>query len=225
MVVKKKDKEEVEVQDGWAGRVLPFELVQRALLPESLAQIEAKDARLAQVGQELVQILDDMDEEDKAATPAVNETGDGFVAAELKRAAKAAGKNPETALDRALVQAQGLIDESQKLKKDLKALRTKLDEDTKAVIEGLSDEQCRELLEAKWVDPLCRGLEKIPEGVVEDFTAKAKALCEKYATTYADVCDQISSAEAELASMLGDLTGSDSDLAGIAELQKLLGGE
>ena len=225
MVLKKKGGKDVEVQDGWAGRVLPFELVQRSLLADDLERIEAMEARQTQIGQEIGEILESLDDEEKGATDAVNDTGDAFVAAELKKAAKAAGKNPEGDLERALVQAQKLFDEEKKLKKDAKALRAQLDEDAKAAIEGLDDAQCRQLLEAKWIDPVCAGLGKIPAAVVDDFVAKVKALSDKYATTYADVCDQISGAEAELSGMLDELVGNEFDMAGIDELKKLLGGE
>ena len=225
MVLKKKGGKDVEVQDGWAGRVLPFELVQRSLLADDLERIEAMEARQTQIGQEISEILESLDDEEKGATDAVNDTGDAFVAAELKKAAKAAGKNPEGDLERALVQAQKLFDEEKKLKKDAKALRAQLDEDAKAAIEGLDDAQCRQLLEAKWIDPVCAGLGKIPAAVVDDFVAKVKALSDKYATTYADVCDQISGAEAELSGMLDELVGNEFDMAGIGELKKLLGGE
>ena len=225
MVLKKKGGKDVEVQDGWAGRVLPFELVQRSLLADDLERIEAMEARQTQIGQEIGEILESLDDEEKGATDAVNDTGDAFVAAELKKAAKAAGKNPETDLERALVQAQKLFDEEKKLKKDAKALRAQLDEDAKAAIEGLDDAQCRQLLEAKWIDPVCAGLGKIPAAVVDDFVAKVKALSDKYATTYADVCDQIGGAEAELSGMLDELVGNEFDMAGIDELKKLLGGE
>ena len=43
MVVKKKDGREQEVQEGWIGHVLPFTLVQKTLLPDELAKLEAKD--------------------------------------------------------------------------------------------------------------------------------------------------------------------------------------
>ena len=39
-----------------------------------------------------------------------------------------------------------------------------------------------------------------------------------------DLEEEIRSTEASLSSMLSDLTGSDADMAGIHELQKLLGG-
>lgn len=225
MVLKKKGGKDVEVQDGWAGRVLPFDLVQRIMLSDDLGRIEATEARQVQVGQELNEILQSMDEEDKGSTDAVNEAGDAFVAAELKKAAKAIGKNPESDLDLALVRAQKLVDEEKRLKKDMKILRVQLGEDTKAIIESLDDDQCRSLLEAKWIDPLCGALSGIPEAAAAAFVVKIKALNEKYATTYADVCDQISSAEAELSNMLDQLMGNDFDMAGINELKKLLGGE
>lgn len=111
LVLKKKGGKDVEVQDGWAGRVLPFDLVQRIMLSDDLGRIEAIEARQVQVGQELNEILESMEEEDKGSTDAVNEAGDAFVAAELKKAAKAIGKNPESDLDLALVRAQKLVDE------------------------------------------------------------------------------------------------------------------
>ena len=150
---------------------------------------------------------------------------DGFVAAELKKAVKAIGKNPVTDLELALVKAQKLFDEEKKLKKEAKALRAELDEATKTAIEGLDDAQCRKLLEAKWVEPLCVGLGKLPDTIIDAFISKAKALCEKYSTTYSDVCGQIKAAEHELSDMLDELTGNEFDMAGIAELKKLLGGE
>ena len=85
--------------------------------------------------------------------------------------------------------------------------------------------QCDELLAAKWIEPLQSDLLELPNTVVGDFIAKIAALNAKYATTYSDVCNQINEAENELAAMLGQLTGNEYDMAGIAELRKLLGGE
>lgn len=48
------------------------------------------------------------------------------------------------------------------------------------------------------------------------------ALNDKYSTTYSDVCEQIEQAEAKLGNMLGQLTGNEFDMAGIAELKTLL---
>ena len=43
MVVKKKDNKEYEVQDGWVGHVLPFDLVQSKLLSAELASLKADE--------------------------------------------------------------------------------------------------------------------------------------------------------------------------------------
>ena len=44
MSLKKRGDEEVEVQDGWLGRLLPFSLVQRELLPDELTHVEQLQA-------------------------------------------------------------------------------------------------------------------------------------------------------------------------------------
>ena len=89
----------------------------------------------------------------------------------------------------------------------------------------MSDDEARRLLEAKWITPLQKQLEALPNAVIDEFIGKVNALKNKYATTYADVCGQIDEAERELAGMLGDLTGNARDLAGLEELKSLLGGE
>lgn len=225
MVMKKSKGVDEEVQDGWVGHVLPFELVQKKLLPEDLEIIARKDFRVNQIEQELSELLENMDEDEKGPSDAVNKDGDAFVAAELNKAVKLIGKNPETGFERALVQAKRLIDEQKKLKKESKAACVELEDKTKTAIEALTDDECRELLSAKWLDPLMTGLRSLPAAVVDAFVAKVKALNNKYATTYADVCGQIDDAEKELAQMLGQLTGNEYDMAGINELMSLLGGE
>ena len=46
MVTKVKNKE--EVQEGWVGQVLPFDLVQRQLLSDELQQLQDKESRLSE---------------------------------------------------------------------------------------------------------------------------------------------------------------------------------
>lgn len=225
MVVKKKGGKDVEVPDGWAGHILPFDLVQSKLLTADLAEIVTYESRLREISGEIADILENMDEDDKSSTGAISEDGDSFVAAELKKAVKSIGKHPETDFDRALVSAQRLFDEEREVKKNVKNLRSALDEKTRTVIEGLSDEHTDDLLAAKWVEPLQRKLEELPQTAVDELIAAVNALNDKYSTTYSDVCEQIEQAEAKLGNMLGQLTGNEFDMAGIAELKTLLGGE
>ena len=219
MVIKKKGGKDVEVQDGWIGRVLPFDLVRRELLHDDLAAIEADERRVQDIDSEIETILEGFDEDDKQNSDAINQDGDAFVAAELKKAVKAIGKNPASDFERGLVQAQKLFDESKKLKSGIKTKRNALEEKTCDAIKALSDDEARRLLEAKWITPLQKQLEALPNAVIDEFIGKVNALKNKYATTYADVCGQIDEAEKELAGMLGDLTGQCSRYGGLGRAQ------
>ena len=44
MVIKKKGDQEEEVQNGWVGHVIPFELVQTTLLKKDYDALKAKEA-------------------------------------------------------------------------------------------------------------------------------------------------------------------------------------
>lgn len=225
MVIKKVKGVDTEVQDGWTGHVLPFKLVQEQLLSDDLSKIKENEGRVSQIDQELSELLENMDEEDKESTDAINDEGDSFVAAALNKAVKALKGQAESDFDQALVRAKMLIDEQKRVKKQVKDARFDLEEKTREVMASLSDEQCRALLEMKWISPLMASLRSLSQNVIEEFVAKVRALNGKYATTYADVCSQIDAAEKELIQMLGQLTGSDYEMAGIRELMSLLGGE
>ena len=98
-------------------------------------------------------------------------------------------------------------------------------EHTKAAIESLTDEQALDLLHRKWVTPLVERLQQLPDEVVDGLVKRVQALCDKYATTLPDLDRQIRDTERELYDMLGDLTGSENDMAGIQELRRLLMGD
>ena len=46
LVVKKQKGKDVEVQDGWVGHILPFDLVQRELLADEATRVKALEDRL-----------------------------------------------------------------------------------------------------------------------------------------------------------------------------------
>lgn len=57
MVIKKKDDKEEEVQNGWVGHVIPFDLVQTTLLREDYDALKAKEARLDEISAKLAEII------------------------------------------------------------------------------------------------------------------------------------------------------------------------
>ena len=222
MVLKKKNGKEQEVQEGWAGHVLPFELVQKHLLSDDLAALTEQESRLSEITGEYDTLLEELSEEDKEQD-FVNEGKDAFVPAEVKKALKAKAAEPETL--RILKKVDTLITEEKTLKRKMREDSAALHLKTKAAIEALSDADALELLRKKWIVPIVDSLHSLPGAVLSEFTGKLDALCKKYETTFDDVEKEIADTERALCSMLDDLTGSEFDMKGIAEFKKLLGGE
>ncbi|WP_313498353.1 type I restriction-modification system subunit M [Pseudoxanthomonas mexicana] len=230
IVTKKKDGKDVEVQDGWKGRILPFELVQLTHHKTELDALRYREASLNEITAALEETLEGFSEEDKA-NDTVNDAGDKFVTAAVAREAKAlraeaknAGTFDAESYEAKIIQvADWLADEKAlkaAFKKDAAALHLK----TKATIETLSDAQVHELLERKWIAPFVEALHKLPDQQIEVLTSKLEALVQKYRITYADNAREIEQAEAALAEMIEALDANEFDGKGLAELKALLAG-
>ena len=220
MVIKKKNNKEQEIQEGWKGRIIPFDLVQNTLLLEEKQRVQKKEDRLSEITSEYEELLDMLNEEEKEADY-VNE--DKFVFKEVNKALKNADIEPET--KEKLKTASALNTEEKALKSEVKKESALLEEKTKATIESLSDEQVRQLLKEKWINPLIHNLMQLPDRIVSELVDKLKTLTKKYETTFAEVESQIEETEKELSLMIDDLEASEFDMLGLHEFKKLLGGE
>lgn len=228
MVIKKQKGKEAEVQDGWKGHVLPFDLVQRVCLHEELSSVRTMEERLSAIPEELEEQLERLSEEDKVlAGDALNDTNDGFVAGKVKGVLKELKEDPaeNKEIIATLSDAEALLKEGKELKKEIKKAGETLHLKTKETIESLPDDEVRKLLHEKWTAPICDGICDLPENLLNEFTKDIEAMAEKYAVTLNDIEKEIRETEASLVSMLSELTGSEADMKGIRELQKLLGGE
>jgi len=110
------------------------------------------------------------------------------------------------------------------LKREIKERANALEIHTIQTIENLTDEQVLELLELKWIAPLCEDLLTVPGTIVQSFTANIVNLTEKYSETLHHINTQIAEAESSLAEMLGDLKGDEYDMAAIQELKQMMMG-
>ncbi len=229
MVLKKKNNREQEVQEGWKGHVLPFDLVQKTLLQDDLKAIQEKEDRLQEIPSEYTSLIDEMSEDDKeAASDALNDDNDAFVMKNVKRVVKELkqdGSGDALALAGVLTKAEALSKEEKGLKSDVKKETEALHLKTKDVIESLDDTQVRDLLEKKWIQPICDGIDALPETLLSDFAKQVQALADKYADTLEDIENEIRETEKNLSGMLSELNGDEFDMAGIRQLQKMLGGE
>lgn len=222
MVIKKKDNKETEVQDGWVGHVLPFELVQNQMLSDAVTALHRKEERAAEITSEQDELLDELSEEEKEKD-FVNDDKTAFVPAAVKKAIKAKEAEPDVLA--VLKKYDVLNAEEKELKKKIKTETADLQMKTKATIESLSDEQTYILLKSKWIAPIVAGLKRLPGNIVNVFTGKLDALLKKYETTFFQVEQQISITESSLTGLIDQLTGSDFDMKGLSEFKKLLGGE
>ena len=237
IVVKKVKGKDTEVQDGWKGHIMPFDLVQQTYLSDDLAALAKQENRLVGIASSLEEILESLSEEDKEQDT-VKESKDGFANAEVAKAAKAFlteqketktkfsadSPEPEESYKAKIIKANKLIDEEKALKKAVKEAQVALHLKTKTTIEGLSDEQVNELLHLKWITPLSQELAAMPSAVINQLTSQVQSLADKYAVTYSQVANEIKTTEQELADMMGELTGNEFDQQGLAELTSLLKG-
>ncbi|WP_149543120.1 N-6 DNA methylase, partial [Serratia marcescens] len=232
IVIKKKNGQDTEVQDGWKGHILPFDLVQQTYLSDDLQALAAKEARLEEIASTLEEILESLTEEEKEQDT-VKESKDGFANAEVGKATKALLKEQkdskvkfaEESYEAKIIRASKLVDEEKTLKKTVKDAAAALHSKTKIAIEELTDEQVNNLLYLKWIAPLSTELATMPNAVISQLTSQVQALADKYAVTYSQVANEIKTTEQELAKMMDELTGNEFDMQGLAELTKLLKGE
>lgn len=233
MVLKKKDGKDQEVQDGWIGHVIPFALIQSTILADETAALRCKEKRVTEIQTACEEIIDSLPEEDKESV--VNDKN-AFVPAAVGVKIKELFGSPAKAkttvstydddsFEKKLVQLQELLDEEKGLKKQVKIDSDALHLRTKAEIEGLADDQAKTLLAEKWIIPLMATLFKIPDTIIADFVSRIRALADKYATTYAEVADQIAETKSSLSALIDELTGNEYDMKGLAEFQSLLRGE
>ena len=227
MVIKKKDGKEVEVQDGWIGHILPFDLVQKMYLSDKLDEIKEKENELNSILSQYEEIIDTISEEDRGDF--LNEDNTAFVPKEVSKLVKpyAKGKvKPEQgSIDEILVKVNSLIENEKSLKKDIKTLQTNLHNYTKDFIENLSDDSAIEILKAKWITPIYEGIMLLPDSIVSALEKKVNTLTKKYSVTMLDIESDLKQSEQEFCSMIDDLEGSEFDMLGLKELQKMLKGD
>ncbi len=226
MVVRKKNGKDVEVQEGWKGHILPFDLVQEICLSERKRDLKEKQEKLAEIPSSYEEILESLSEDDKEIiSEALNDTNDAFVFKNIKavvKSLKADGDSKELIVS--LEKVEKLNNEEKKLKTEIKQGEDELHLETKAKIENLSEEEINNLLHKKWSSPIYNGILDLSNDMLKAFTKDVEALSTKYAVTMDDLEKEIKETEKSLASMLSELTGSERDMEGINELIKLLGG-
>ncbi len=289
MVIKTKDGKKTEVQEGWKGHILPFELVQRVLFPELLESITKLNAQQESLSAAMADCIALIPEDERGSF--LNDDNSAFVKGELSKkvneiartitspeidvlqeyvdcycttgvskATKLAyieanstmvqweaitGKAPytganakkritelracfsfdEESTEAVLLEAALLLKEKGIVDAAIKTQAEELHTRTKERLEAMSEVEAHMLLRLKWIPALEEKIQGLPQAAIDTMLARLDNLCRKYETTFAEVETQIAETEQSLCSMLDELCGNEFDMAGIAELKKLLGGE
>jgi type I restriction enzyme M protein len=225
MIIKKKDNKEEEVQDGWVGRVIPFDIVQKVMLTKELNSLSNKENRLNEILSEYQELLDSLTEEEKELS--FVDDGDTFDSKKVKNLIKELDDNPreEESLKARLIRYTDLTNEEKELKKDIKKETTELHNKTKETIESLSNHQATLLLKHKWIHPLMESIIKLPEEIINDISTKVKSFKDKYNITFSKITKDIQENQNTLLSLIDDLEGDDFDMKGLSELKSLLKGD
>lgn len=229
MVLKKEKGKDVEVQDGWIGHVIPFEVVQASILKEQADKVKATESKVSELDAEYSELTESFTDEDKEAYSALFDDDGGVIGTAIAKTIKEVKRNAtnieEESAEWKIVQLGKVSDALKTAKREAKVLSDKLVDDTKAAIENLTDEQVKEMLYLKWIKPLADGIAVLPDSIVSALTNKINTLTKKYSVTLLDVEAQIDETEKTFADMIDDLEGSEFDMKGLKELQKMLKGE
>lgn len=230
MVIKKKGNEEHEEQDGWIGHIIPFEIVQKTKLKSEYDKIINLSTQIESIDGEMAEMLENLSEDDKETIKdLINEDGDAFIPKEVKAFVKPLIKSKEKfandSVEALVIHLNELIDSEKSLKKDIKVQQVDLEKKTKTTIESLTKEEQIELLKEKWILPLTAKILSLPSKIVKVLSSKVTGLASKYESTMDDLSKEISSNETQLSTMIDDLSGSEFDIKGLKELQKLLRGD
>ena len=185
-----------EVQDGWKGRIMDFELIQNMFFKTELVKIDEKNTEIEKKMSELLELIPEPEE----------------------------GEEEIELSDEQKKQQKKLNDELKALRKEIAKLTKELEEKTIRKIEGLTDSEINTLLEEKWIVPLCNSLNEMPQKVMDDFISSLTKIIEKYSETLTSIGNEIRQTQKELFDLMGELTGNDFDLKGIETLKEILGG-
>mgnify|MGYP003319328310 CR=1 FL=1 len=108
------------------------------------------------------------------------------------------------------------------IKNDIKAKQANLYTKTENKIKNLSEQEIKELLIKKWIDPICTGINDLSIKSIKSLKKDLQILAKKYEITLTDLDQQIKDTEDELSHMIDELTGNELDIEGLKQFQQVV---
>ena len=227
LIYKNKSGIDYEVQDGWKGRILPFELVQETHLNDKRSMINKCEERLLEIPIEYEEIIESLTDEEKENS-FLNEAKDSFVFKEVTNKIKELKKDYSEEgilLKDKLLRVENLQKEEKELRSKIKNETILMHNKTKEVIENLSDDEVYALLKKKWIESIISNLNKAPKTIIDTLIKQIEKMDKKYKETYFDLEREIKETQNILCEMIDQLEGNEYDMKGLSEFKSLLLGD
>ena len=156
MVLKKdsKTKKTNEVQDGWKGTIMPFDMIEKVFFGQDFETMRELEAQADGFASEYADAFDNLDEDVKKEVS--KEEGTTFDSKMLKDKIKDIA-TPDDVLE-ILKSAAKAKEQENALRKKIKTISTSLTDKAKEKIESLTDAEIFNLLVYKWIMPVVNGV-------------------------------------------------------------------
>lgn len=221
MVIKKIKKEDVEVQEGYKGTIIDFDLVGEMYFKHEYGKVKIIEDQIASLESERDEIFESLEEDMR------NKVGNGerFTEKELKAYLKNDNNDELIRALNAISQINDLNKElnGKKGKNGTKGLKDAIIDKIQNKIQSLTDDEIKELLVQKWISPICIRMSGMINNAVSDLIKSLTDINNKYGKPLSCIDDSIEALNDELINILSDLTGTDTDNAAIETLKEVLG--
>lgn len=217
MVTKKdsKTKQTVEEQKGWKGKIFPLDLIKKTYFIDDFNKVHELEAEAGAKASEYEGIWENIDDEIKSNV-SKDDDESAFDAKKIKAAIKNGDIDKDTEVSfKAMLKD---IDEEKVINKKIKTILSELDIKAKEKIESLTEDEVKDLLKKKWIDPVIDAINSTGESVLTKFISDFAAIKKKYSDPLADLSSEIEETGKALKDSLMELTGSDADMDAIKML-------
>lgn len=207
MVTKGSGKTKRIEQDGWAGAIVPNELILKEIYSEELNDLESKKDALAAHNEEINELVEaakvEESVEEAALGDALNAKEDDFTVTAVKEELKKVEKGTE---EYALLEkVRNLLEERSSLNKAIKEKDKALAEKVEERIENLTNEEIDQVMYKKWFGHLIADITKLVEAPLKKELGTLKELKERYADTLETIERESKSLEKQFEAMLSEL--------------------
>ncbi|MGZ9431663.1 type I restriction-modification system subunit M [Mycoplasma sp. CB776] len=216
-----------KTKDGKVNKIeselFDIDTIGKFKLTSLINSINEKQEQITDLDSQMNSIVESINDEDKDEEL----FKDGVIkAAEVKKYIKKIDSNEqweEESLECKLLEFDNLNNQKSDLNKDLKNLKTELNQNIEIYLSNITEEEFFNLLHKEWISNFESIIFEKQDAIINYLISKLEYLYDKYFDTLSDINNQIKEQESNLINLLSELKGEPSDMEAIEELIKILG--